>query len=111
MLAACGQKPQGGGFHGFPPADVTVQPVALQTFPVTFEYVGQTQGSKEVEVRARVTGIIEKRLFEEGAPVKAGQTLFIIDPHASIRRRPPRRTPTSRARRRRRRRRSARQRG
>jgi len=79
LLAACGQKPQGGGFHGFPPADVTVQPVALQTFPVTFEYVGQTQGSKDVEVRARVTGIIEKRLFEEGAAVKAGQTLFIID--------------------------------
>ena len=56
-----------------------MQPVALQTFPVTFEYVGQTQGSKDVEVRARVTGIIEKRLFEEGAAVKAGQTLFIID--------------------------------
>ena len=73
LLAACGQKPQGGGFHGFPPADVTVQPVALQTFPVTFEYVGQTQGSKDVEVRARVTGIIEKRLFEEGAAVKAGR--------------------------------------
>ena len=50
-----------------------------QTFPVTFEYVGQTQGSKEVEVRARVTGIIEKRLFQEGAAVKAGQPLFIID--------------------------------
>jgi len=79
LLAACGQKPQGGGFHGFPPAEVTVQPVALQTFPVTFEYVGQTQGSKDVEVRARVTGIIEKRLFDEGTAVKAGQTLFIID--------------------------------
>ena len=52
---------------------------SLQTFPVTFEYVGQTQGSKDVEVRARVTGIIEKRLFEEGAAVKAGQPLFIID--------------------------------
>ncbi|HSC99369.1 MAG TPA: efflux RND transporter periplasmic adaptor subunit, partial [Casimicrobiaceae bacterium] len=36
--------------------------------------------SKEVEVRARVGGILEKRLFKEGAPVKAGQTLFIIDP-------------------------------
>jgi membrane fusion protein (multidrug efflux system) len=79
VLAGCGQKPQGQGFHGFPPAEVTVQQVALQTFPVTFEYVGQTQGSKDVEVRARVTGIIEKRLFEEGTPVKAGQTLFVID--------------------------------
>lgn len=80
VVAACGpSKQQGGGFHGFPPAEVTVQAVAPQTFPVTFEYVGQTQGSKDVEVRARVTGIIEKRLFEEGARVKAGQTLFVID--------------------------------
>ena len=80
FVAACGQsKQQGGGFHGFPPAEVSVQSVMPQTFPVTFEYVGQTQGSKDVEVRARVTGIIEKRLFEEGAPVKAGQPLFIID--------------------------------
>jgi len=79
LLAACGPSKQQGGFHGFPPADVTLQTVALKTFPVTFEYVGQTQGSKDVEVRARITGIIEKRLFEEGTAVKAGQTLFIID--------------------------------
>jgi membrane fusion protein (multidrug efflux system) len=80
LLAACGpSKQQGGGFHGFPPAAVTVQTMALQSFPVTFQYVGQTQGSRDVEVRARVTGIIEKRLFEEGTAVKAGQTLFVID--------------------------------
>jgi len=80
LAAGCGQShQQGGGFHGFPPAEVVVRAVAPQTFPVTFEYVGQTQGSKDVEVRARVTGIIEKRLFEEGTPVKAGQTLFVID--------------------------------
>ena len=51
-----------------------------RTFPVSYEYVGQTAGSKEVEVRARVTGILEKRLFAEGAAVKAGQPLFVIDP-------------------------------
>ena len=80
LVAACGQsKQQAGGFHGFPPSEVTVQAVQPHTFPVTFEYVGQTQGSKDVEVRARVTGILEKRLFEEGAAVKAGQPLFIID--------------------------------
>jgi membrane fusion protein (multidrug efflux system) len=81
FVAACGQSQQqkGGGFHGFPPAEVTVQAVNPQTFPVTFEYVGQTQGSKDVEVRARVTGIIEKRLYDEGGRVKAGQPLFVID--------------------------------
>ncbi len=81
LVAGCGDgKPAGGGFHGFPPADVTVYTVEPRNIPVTFEYVGQAQGSKEVEVRARVGGILEKRLFKEGAPVKAGQTLFIIDP-------------------------------
>ena len=80
VLAACGKPPQqAGGFHGFPPAPVTVQAVTPQTFPVSFEYVGQTQGSKDVEVRARVTGIIEKRLYQEGSFVKAGQPLFVID--------------------------------
>jgi len=80
VLAGCGQsKQQAAGFHGFPPAAVTVKTVAPQTFPVTFEYVGQTQGSKDVEVRARVTGIIEKRLYQEGSYVKAGQPLFVID--------------------------------
>src|SRR5207253_1200095 len=79
-VAACGPAPQQGGFHGFPPADVTLMTVESKSIPVTFEYVGQALGSKEVEVRARVGGILEKRLFKEGAPVKSGQTLFVIDP-------------------------------
>lgn len=79
LLAACGQQ-QPQGFHGFPPAQVTTIKVAPQTLPAVYEYVGQTTGSKEVEVRARVTGILEKKLFQEGAPVRAGQTLFVIDP-------------------------------
>jgi membrane fusion protein (multidrug efflux system) len=79
-VAACGPAPQQGGFHGFPPADVTLLTVQPKSIPVTFEYVGQALGSKEVEVRARVGGILEKRLFKEGASVKGGQTLFLIDP-------------------------------
>jgi len=79
LLAACGQQ-QHGGFQGFPPAQVTTMVVQPRTLPATYEYVGQTAGSKEVEVRARVTGILEKRLFTEGSWVKAGQPLFLIDP-------------------------------
>jgi len=79
LVAACGQQQQ-GGFHGFPPAQVTTMVVQPRTLPATYEYVGQTAGSKEVEVRARVSGILEKRLFTEGAGVKAGQPLYIIDP-------------------------------
>ncbi len=79
LVASCGPSPQ-GGFHGFPPAAVTTMTIKPATLPVSYEYVGQTTGSKEVEVRARVTGILEKRLFTEGGAVRAGQPLFVIDP-------------------------------
>jgi membrane fusion protein (multidrug efflux system) len=79
IVAACGPSAPGGP-HGFPPAAVTTLTVQPKTLPVTYEYVGQTAGSKDVEVRARVTGILEKRLYQEGARVNAGQTLFTIDP-------------------------------
>jgi membrane fusion protein, multidrug efflux system len=47
---------------------------------VTFEYIGQAAGFREVEVRARVNGIVLKRNFKEGASVRQGQSLFTIDP-------------------------------
>ena len=87
ILAACGQgagepagKGQGGPGGGMPPAQVSVMTVAPQTLPESFEYVGQTAGSREVEVRARVTGILLSRNFDEGGRVKKGQSLFTIDP-------------------------------
>ena len=79
-LVGCGQSQSKAAFAGFPPAEVNAISVAPHNFPVAFEYVGQTLGSKDVEVRARVTGIIEQRLYTEGSPVKAGQPLFRIDP-------------------------------
>ena len=72
LVAACGPSQQ-GGFQGFPPSEVTTMVVEPKTVPATYEYVGQTAGSKEVEVRARVTGILESKLYQEGAPVKSGQ--------------------------------------
>ena len=80
VVAACGPSQQQGGFQGFPPSEVTTFVVEPKSVPASYEYVGQTAGSKEVEVRARVTGILERKLFQEGAPVKAGQVLFLIDP-------------------------------
>jgi membrane fusion protein (multidrug efflux system) len=86
-LAACGPgggdkggKGHGGPGAGMPPAEVNAVTVALQSLPETYEYVGQTAGSREVEVRARVTGILLKRNFDEGGRVKQGQSLFTIDP-------------------------------
>ena len=63
-----------------PPSEVAVVTVQPQTLPASFEYVGQTAGFREVEVRARVTGIIQKRNYLEGAPVAQGQSMFTIDP-------------------------------
>jgi len=82
VLAACGPSSgheKGKGAGGFPPAEVNVVTVTPASLPVTFEYVGQTAGSREVEVRARVTGILKSRNFAEGAVVAKGQSLFSID--------------------------------
>jgi membrane fusion protein (multidrug efflux system) len=85
LLAACG--PSGGdgkGGHGpgggMPPAQVSVITVEPKALPANFEYTGQTLGSREVEVRARVTGIIQTRNFTEGGQVSKGESLFTIDP-------------------------------
>jgi membrane fusion protein, multidrug efflux system len=82
-LSACGPSSgQGGpgGPGGFPPPVVTTIKVEPKDIPVAYEYPAQTAGFREVEVRARVTGILEKRNFREGARVKQGQSLFNIDP-------------------------------
>lgn len=58
---------------------VSVRVAAPDSAPVSLEAVAQTEGVREVEVRARVGGILEKRLYTEGTSVKAGQVLFQID--------------------------------
>src|SRR3982751_1226485 len=60
-----------------PVSVIEVQPTSV---PISAEAVAQTEGAKEVEIRPRVGGILLKRLYEEGAAVKAGQPLFLIDP-------------------------------
>ena len=67
-----------------PPAAPPPLPVALLEakpvqVPASVEVTAQTEGSREVEVRARVGGILQKRLYQDGEAVKAGQPLFQID--------------------------------
>ena len=82
-LAACspGQGPQANAAQGGAPQamPVSVRTVQLQTVPVTLEAVGRAEGSKEVEVQARVTGLIERQLYQEGERVKAGAPLYRIE--------------------------------
>lgn len=82
ILAASGCKPSAppGGPPAFPPPLVSVAEVRAQDVEVRYEYVAQTAGYREVEVRARVTGVLVSRNYREGTVVKRGQSLFTIDP-------------------------------
>ena len=78
LLSACGQGQQGPG--QMPPPPVGVVQVAPTTVPVELELSGRLEPIRTAQVRARVTGVVQKRLFTEGAQVQAGQSLYRIDP-------------------------------
>ncbi|HLO26664.1 MAG TPA: efflux RND transporter periplasmic adaptor subunit [Geobacteraceae bacterium] len=61
------------------PAEVTVVTITPRDEPVSFEYVAQTQSSHEVNIQARVSGFLNKRVYTEGTLVKEGQVLFLMD--------------------------------
>ncbi len=58
---------------------VEVLTAQRQTLPLSLETVGQAEGSREVQIRARVSGLLERKLFNEGEPVKTGTALFTIE--------------------------------
>ena len=60
--------------------EVTVSVIKPVDTPVTFNFSAITEGSKEVEIRSQVTGILQSQLFEDGRIVKANDSLFKIDP-------------------------------
>jgi membrane fusion protein (multidrug efflux system) len=74
----CGSKKQVEAPKAAPA--VTVMKIASKDMPVSTEYVAQTQSSRQVNIYARVSGFLDRRLYTEGAEIKAGQTLFQIDP-------------------------------
>jgi len=78
LLAGCGKGQEQQ--HAPPPPEVTVQTVEKNPVPLELTYTARTVGSREVEVRARVGGILIKRRYEEGGSVKQGQPMFLIDP-------------------------------
>ena len=81
-LISCGKKvdAQAQAAAAMPAMPVSVIELQTTSVPVSAESVAQTEGAKEVEIRPRVGGILLKKLFEEGAPIKAGQAMFLIDP-------------------------------
>lgn len=79
LLAGCSGKDEQAGPPPMGPMPVTVLDMQPQTIPTSVEVMAQTEGARESEVRARVGGIIVKRMYQEGSQVKAGQPLFQID--------------------------------
>lgn len=84
LLASCGggDKPAagtGGPGAGMPPPEVDVITVTSGNATLTQDLPGRLQAYRTAQVRARVEGVIEKRLFQEGSDVKAGASLFQID--------------------------------
>jgi membrane fusion protein (multidrug efflux system) len=80
LLAAPGcrdrQAPSGAAP---PPPSVLVETVTAKPIPRVIELPGRIEAIRSAEVRARVDGIVERRLYEEGTDVRAGAPLFLID--------------------------------
>jgi membrane fusion protein, multidrug efflux system len=77
LVAACGKQKAA---VAPPPPEVIVTEVIQRDVPIVMELVGQTKGSEDVEIRARVEGFLEDVAFAEGSLVKKGQVLYRIDP-------------------------------
>jgi membrane fusion protein (multidrug efflux system) len=84
VLVACGAKEgapaASGGAPQMPPPQVGVVTLQPHTVALRSELPGRVEALRVAQVRARVNGVVLKRLFTEGSDVKAGQRLFQIDP-------------------------------
>lgn len=78
-LPACQPSQSNQASGTMAPPEVSVVVAEPRDLPANFEYVGQIAGVREVEVRPRVSGILERWNYQEGAKVAAGRSLFTID--------------------------------
>ena len=78
-MSAQAAKKQGAPSQAPPAPEVTVITTIPKDTPVVSEFVGKTVSSRRVEIRARVEGFLEKRLYTEGTMVKDGDVLFQMD--------------------------------
>jgi len=78
LLAACSRGPPAPPVR--PTPDVSTVTATPRDLPLTFEFLAQTQSSQSVNIQARVSGFLDKRVYTEGDVVRAGQVLFLMDP-------------------------------
>jgi membrane fusion protein (multidrug efflux system) len=79
-LALCAGCHKPAALPSAGPVEVTVMTVEQRNTPVDFEFTAQTESSREVQIRARVDGFLDRRVYTEGQLVHTGQTLFLMDP-------------------------------
>ena len=79
VFPGCGRREARPGPETGKPVEVTTVAVAPQDVPVVYEFVAQTQSSRQVNIQARVSGFLERRVYTEGSIVKEGQVLFLMD--------------------------------
>ena len=76
LLSACKSEPK----REAGPVDVVVTEVVQRDVPITGEWVGTLEGQITAQIRARVTGYLQARRYDEGSYVRQGELLFLIDP-------------------------------
>src|SRR6266581_1559701 len=80
LAAGCERGDAKGKGSAAPILTVLVTEVAQRTVPVGADFVARTEGVPTVEIRARVSGVVDQVRFREGSEVKQGQVLFMIQP-------------------------------
>jgi membrane fusion protein (multidrug efflux system) len=80
LISACGKGGPPQQQQQMPPAEVSVISAKAQAVPLTRDLVGRVSATRTADVRARVAGVLQKRVYTEGTDVKEGQLLFQIDP-------------------------------
>jgi len=79
LLSGCGEEKKAKAPKAPPPLNVETVSVEKKKFPLWMQYTGMTKAISSQEIRARVSGRLEKRYFEDGASVKKGDKLFLIE--------------------------------
>jgi RND family efflux transporter MFP subunit len=79
FLSGCGEEKKAKATKAPPPLNVETVTVEKKKFPLWMQYTGMTKAVSSQEIRARVSGRLEKRFFEDGAYVKEGDKLFLIE--------------------------------
>jgi len=83
VLAACGKEQAagpGGPGGQMPPPEVGVITAQATHVPLQQQLVGRLAAFRSADVRARVPGVLQRRVYEEGSDVREGQVMFLIDP-------------------------------